>query len=81
MLTKYILDRLDEPSTWQVIIFILVITLTHYTTEFSWELAGTSAYGCSQFVKAVFPDNAKVVTEARNFWSKIWNSLKKSKVD
>ena len=64
---QFIIDRLEEPTTWQVIVFFAIMPVCHYGYDTQWGLASSIGYAVSAVAKAVMPDNFRVLSRAREW--------------
>jgi hypothetical protein len=55
-LKDYVLDRLDEPSTWQGIGFLVALTGSKAGLGLDWGLAAGIGGILSALIKVIFPD-------------------------
>jgi hypothetical protein len=52
----YVLDRLDEPSTWQGIGFLVALSGSKFGAGLDWGEAAALGGVISAFIKSIFPD-------------------------
>jgi hypothetical protein len=64
---QFVVDRLEEPTTWQAIMFFAIAPIFHFGYDAQWGVASAIGYAISAGIKAVAPDDFRVLTTVKGW--------------